>query len=131
MANQIAKGQPKIALFSIEKRFLQMLSTINSTYRLLQIMSVGYCAVFWTAFYAANPHLAYAYYAATGTTFALTIGARTIYRRVINDFAIKIDFDASKRCFVVTSPTSSLMDFGAPNLLEIKPENFRMLPKEK
>ena len=117
MRNQVSKGQFKIALFLVDKKYLQMLSTMNSTYRLLQLMSMGYCAVFWTAFYSANPHLATAYYLATGTTFTLTLGARYMYRKIIKDYVIKIDFDAGKRCFLVTSPASSLMDFGAPKEL--------------
>ena len=104
---------------------------MNSTYRLLQMMSLGYCTVFWTAFYSANPHLATAYYLATGTTFTLTLGARYMYRKVIRDYVIKVDFDARQRAFLVTSPASSLMDFGAPKELVVQPENFKMLPEDK
>ena len=74
---------------------MYMLTYINSTYRFLQAMSLGYVSVFWTAFYAANPSLATAYYMATATTFGLTLGARIIFHRVTKDFALKIEFDVS------------------------------------
>ena len=114
MANQLEKGSPRIALFMVDKRYLKLLSASNSVYRFTQLLAFGYCCIYFTKFYTLNPHMATIMYSVTGLSVAFAIGARIFYRRVCHNFVVKIEFDLSKKCFVVTGPATSFLKFGTP-----------------
>ena len=110
----LSQGVPRVTLFLVDIRNVRSLSLTNSAYRFMSLVTAGYISLSFMPKFNKISHLHTFVYACTAGSFALTAMTNLLFRRARKDFILKIEFDLEQESFVVTSPSTSLIDFGSP-----------------
>ena len=110
----LSQGVPRVALFLVDIRNVRSLSLTNSAYRFMTLVTAGYISLNFTPKFNKISHLHTFVYGCTAGSFALTAMTYILFRRARKDFILKIEYDLEQESFVVTSPSTSLIDFGSP-----------------
>ena len=127
----LKQGVPRVSLFLVDMRNVRSLSVTNSAYRFMSLVTLGYIGLNFFSGFKRLSHLHGFVYSCTAGSFAITVITNFLFRRARKDFILKIEYDLEEESFVVTSPSTSLIDFGSPIEEVIDIKDFKMLPKEK
>ena len=127
----LKQGIPRVSLFLVDIRNVRSLSVTNSAYRFMSLVTFGYISLNFFSGFKRLSHLHGFVYGCTAGSFAITVITNFLFRRARKDFILKIEYDLEEESFVVTSPSTSLIDFGSPQEETIDIRDFKMLPKEK
>ena len=97
----------------------------------MSLCTLGYISLHAFGNFKRFPHLVTYLYTCTAGSVAITGVTNLLFRRACKDFILKIEFDLEEEHFVVTSPSTSLVDFGSPQEEVVSVSDFKMLPQDK